>query len=77
MKMQQDRCRWQNYNLKYKRNYVFSSKQTKNKVPPSIFTGFKVRRKVWLMFWGPKDSMKAKSCVFSGYKEGNKVCLGI
>ena len=27
------------------------------------------------MFWRPKDSMKCKFFVFSGYKLRNKVCL--
>ena len=32
------------------RNNIFTSKQTKNKLPSNTFTGFKVGTKVWSMF---------------------------
>ena len=51
------------------------SKEVTSKVPSNIFRGFEVRRKVRLMFWRPKDSMKGKRSVFCGYKQRNKVCL--
>ena len=35
---------------KNSRNNVFNSKQTAKKVPPNIFTGFQVKKKVRLMF---------------------------
>ena len=52
------------------------SQQTIKKVRLNIFTGAQGRKKVPLMFWKPKDSMKGISYVFSGYKEINNQCLG-
>ena len=57
------------------RKNIFSSKQTTNRVAPNIFKGFEVRKKVGLMFWRPKETMKAKCYVFIGYKQRNKVNL--
>ena len=57
------------------KNNVFTSKQTPDKSPSNIFRVLEVRKKVGLMFWRPKDTMKDKSYVFSGYKQRNKVCL--
>ena len=48
---------------------VFRNKETTNKVPPNIFRGFEVRRKVGLIFRRTKEFIK------SSYKEGNKMCL--
>ena len=61
--------------MKNSRNNVFRSKQTKNTVPRKIYRGCEVRRKLRLMFWVPKNSMKGKCHVFSGSKQRNKVCL--
>ena len=47
----------------------------KQKVLHNIFRLFEVRKKVRLMFWKPKDSMKAKCYVFSDYKQRNKLCF--
>ena len=41
----------------------------------NIFRGFEVRKKVRLMFWRTKDSMRSKYSAFSRSKERNKVCL--
>ena len=38
-------------------------------------TGFKVRIKVRMMFWRPKDDMKSKCYSITGYEERNKLCL--
>ena len=38
-----------------------------------MFAGFTARKKVRVMFSRPKDSMKGKCYVFSGYKQKNKV----
>ena len=50
-------------------------KKQQTKVLRNIFSGFKFRRNVKLMFWTPKDSIKRKWCLFSGYKQRNKVSL--
>ena len=60
---------------KNRKNNVFRSKQTTKKVPSNIFRGLEVRGKLRLMFWRPKDSMKGKNYVLSGYKKTNKVFL--
>ena len=56
-------------------NNVFTIQQTANKVPPNISWSFEVRRKVLLMFWTPKDSLKVKYYAFSCYEQRNEVCL--
>ena len=58
---------------KKRKNYVFRSKKTTNKVPPNMITGLQVGKKIRLMFWRPEYIMKGKCYVFSGYKERNKV----
>ena len=58
-----------------RRNNVFRSKETTNRVPPKIFGSLKIRKKVPLMFWRLQESMKGKCYVFSRYKQWNKVCL--
>ena len=77
VEIRQHRCRWCNYNQTERndRNNVFRSKQTTNKVPPKIFRGFEVRRKVRLIFWKPKHNMKRKCYVFSCYEQRDKVWL--
>ena len=54
--------------------YLQANKKT-NKVRRNSSTGFEVGRKVGLMFWRSKDSIKVKSYVFSAYKQRNKVSL--
>ena len=56
-------------------NKLLRSRQTTKKVPPNIIRGFKVRKKVRLMFWRPKHSMKGKSCAFNHSKQRNKLSL--
>ena len=78
VKMQQDRYRWWNYKLNWKkpsRNDVFRGKLATSKVPFKIFKGLEVRKNVQLMFWRPKSSMKGKCYVFSGDKQRNKACF--
>ena len=58
---------------KNSRNNVFGVKETTNKVPRNIFRGFQVRKKVQLMFWRLKYTIKRKCDSFSCYKERNKV----
>ena len=53
----------------HSRDITFRSKQTTNKVPPQILTGFEV--KVPEMFSRPKDSPNGKSYVFSNNKQIN------
>ena len=60
---------------KDRRDNVFRSKQTINSVLPKIFRGFEARKKVRLMFWRPKDSMKGKCYLFRDYKQRNKARL--
>ena len=69
--MQDDMCPWCNYT----RNNVFRSKETTKMVVLKLFRGFEARRKPRLLFWRPKNTMKDKCYVFSGYKERNKDCL--
>ena len=52
-----------------------ANKQTKNNVPPKIFRGFEVRRKVGFMFSRPKNTITGKCYVCTGFKQRNKVCL--
>ena len=54
--------------------YLVANNSKKN-VPRNIFRGFGVRKKVELMFWRAKDSIKSKCYRFSNYKERNKVCV--
>ena len=58
-----------------RRSNIFRSKQTTKKVPPKIFQGLKVRKKVRKMFWKLKNSTKGKCYVFRGYKQRNNVFL--
>ena len=81
IKMKKDRCRWCNTakttTTKKKTEeitYLEAINRKKN-VPPIIFRGFGVRKKVGLMFWRSQDSMKSKCYRFSNYKERNKVCV--
>ena len=48
-----------------------------NKVPPKTFRGFKVTKKVRLMFSRRKDRIKGKRYVFTGYKKTMKVPFGV
>ena len=64
-------------NYKKRRNRVVKQKQTANKVPFNMFRCFEVRKNVRLMLWKPKNTMKRKCYDFSGYKETNKLLLGI
>ena len=61
--------------LKKNEKHLFRSKQTKKKVPPKIFTGLKVRKKIKLMFSKPKDCMKGKRYVFRDSKKRIKMPL--
>ena len=61
--------------LRKNKKHLFRSKQTKNKVPPKIFTGLKVRKKVKLMFSKPKDCMKGKRYVLRDSKKRIKMPL--
>ena len=61
VKMEHDRCRGCSYKLNFEKclNNVFRSKEPTKNVPPDIFRGFEVRKKVRLMFGKPqKDSMR-------------------
>ena len=60
--------------VKITKNNILRKKQTTKKVLSNLFKGFEVRRKVRLMFWTKKNSMKGKCYIFSGYKQRNKVC---
>ena len=64
-----------NKTAKNRKNNIFRRKQRTNKVLPNIFRGFEVGRKIPLMLWRPKDSMKVKCYVFSSYKQRNNVFL--
>ena len=46
--------------------------EKKSKVPPNVFRGFEVKKKIRLTFSKPEDSMKGKCYVFSDYKQRNK-----
>ena len=69
MKMEQDRCCWCNYKLSLKKQ----QKQTTKKVLPNRFWCFQVKLRVLLMFRRPKDRIKGKCYLFSGYKMRNNV----
>ena len=60
---------------KNRRIDVLRRKQTIENVPAKILRGFDVIKKVRLSFSRPKDNMKEKCYVFSGYKQINKVSL--
>ena len=57
------------------RNKLFTSKQTTNKVPRNIFRKNEERKKIRLIYWRPKNSMKGKCYVFSDCKHRNNVSL--
>ena len=57
------------------RNILFKTKETTNEVPRNVFRDFEKRKRVPLIFWRPKDNMKSKCHVFSGYKIRNKTCF--
>ena len=66
---------WRNFKSKgeerVERTYLQKRKQQKRYCLTNIRKSFQVRIKLQLMFWGPKDSIKAKYYVFSDYKERN------
>ena len=61
--------------LKKNKNIVLRSPLTTKKVPSKMFRGFKVRKKVRLMFSRPKDSMKGKRSVLRSHKQRIKVLM--
>ena len=78
-KIQQDRCRQCNYKLsskkkkKLKKIAYLRSKQTIKKIETNIITGFKLKKKVRLIFSRAKYIMKGKCYVFSDYQEIKRV----
>ena len=57
------------------RKNVFTSKETRSKVPSNIFRGFEVKKRYDSCFEGQRTALQDKCYVFSGYKKRCKVRL--